>query len=508
MTVFRRFLLKNKTILMLSFIYFLFRLINLTSIPIFNDEAIYLDWGWREIHYPNNLFYSLFDGKQPFLMWMFGISESFFSDPLFAGRLISVITGFLTGLGIYYIGKKYFGRNIARYSFLFYIVIPLFSFFDRQALMESAISSVGVWSCYFLINIFNEKDRKSSIMLGIILGIGFFIKSTVLIFFISAIILSFFYLIKQADKQKKKIIQYIFLSFLISQIILIFLYTQDKFWSSLSMNNRYSLTITEIMSFPFSRWFQTIKNSLELEFWYLTPLPLILGTAGIINIFKRNTKRKYIACWFLINMIFMIFFARDISARYIVPFLPLFTIFICYFLFEVLKTKKTFSMVLFFLYVLFPSLITIVQIFSPLDYFYFLDKLTKLSQKQEYVAGWTSGYGVRDTYEFIKEKNKNNFAVVGVRLDAGNPENAIFTYFYKEANIKPIFLDSKGLSPNILSSNCIKSNIPIYFVSRSNQLAGLDKFLYEIKRFYKPEGKEYIGIYRLRNDCKDKVFIR
>jgi len=67
----------DKPLLFIILFYFLLRLPKLTLIPIFNDEAIYLDWGWREIHGGASLFYSLYDGKQPLLMWVFGIVKEF-----------------------------------------------------------------------------------------------------------------------------------------------------------------------------------------------------------------------------------------------------------------------------------------------------------------------------------------------------------------------------------------------------------------------------------------------
>ncbi len=54
----------------LLFALFLFvRLVNLTALPIFNDEAIYVNWGQIMVNKPGFAFYSLFDGKQPLLMW-------------------------------------------------------------------------------------------------------------------------------------------------------------------------------------------------------------------------------------------------------------------------------------------------------------------------------------------------------------------------------------------------------------------------------------------------------
>ena len=135
-------LLTHKLVFLFS-LFFILRIFLLTSLPIFNDEAIYLDWGWKEVHIPGALFYSLIDGKQPLLMWLFGISQSIFTDQLFAGRIVSVSAGLLTMVGLYKIGERFFSVNVGFLASILYIIIPLFSSFDRLALMESSISAIG-----------------------------------------------------------------------------------------------------------------------------------------------------------------------------------------------------------------------------------------------------------------------------------------------------------------------------------------------------------------------------
>lgn len=93
--------LKKYSLITLGVLYFLARLINLVKLPIFNDEAIYLNWGWKSLH-GAGLFHSLYDGRLPFLIWVFGILESLIESSLFLGRFISVIAGFLILLGIYF----------------------------------------------------------------------------------------------------------------------------------------------------------------------------------------------------------------------------------------------------------------------------------------------------------------------------------------------------------------------------------------------------------------------
>ena len=82
------------SLVLLLLIYFVFRLINLLLIPIFADEAIYLYWSQLIMaDYKRYLFYPLNDGKTPLFIWLLLPFLKFFADPLFAGRLLSVLFG-------------------------------------------------------------------------------------------------------------------------------------------------------------------------------------------------------------------------------------------------------------------------------------------------------------------------------------------------------------------------------------------------------------------------------
>lgn len=94
------FLSPYRYFFLLILLYGLTRLINVTILPIFNDESIYLRWGWLEVQ-SNSWFIPLYDGKQPLLTWAFGYAQVYFTDPLFGARLVSIATGLLTLLGIF-----------------------------------------------------------------------------------------------------------------------------------------------------------------------------------------------------------------------------------------------------------------------------------------------------------------------------------------------------------------------------------------------------------------------
>ncbi len=160
--------MKDKILLSLCAFYLLLTSANLTILPIFNDESIYLDWAIRSTTVPGMLYYSVYDGKPPLMIWLFGISEYFISDPLFAGRLVSVIFGLLTLIGLFFLSRLFLDKKSAYITCLLYIFTPLIYFFNRQALMESGVATAGVWSTYFFLLFMKNKNTKYAIFSGLI----------------------------------------------------------------------------------------------------------------------------------------------------------------------------------------------------------------------------------------------------------------------------------------------------------------------------------------------------
>jgi hypothetical protein len=151
-----------------------------------------------------------------------------------------------------------------------------------------------------------------------------------------------------------------------------------------------------------------------------------------------------------------------------------------------------------------PLIISILLILKPLQYFNLLDKFGPISQKRDYVTFWSSGFGFNEVKEYIQTLAINSPIMVGVRMDAGIPENAVIAYFQESKNVFVNYLDSPYI-PNFKSYECLQSKYPIYFISRDNNYAGLDKYLVELKRVYKPEGQHYIAIHQVRiNNCQGK----
>jgi 4-amino-4-deoxy-L-arabinose transferase-like glycosyltransferase len=157
------------------------------NFPIVGDESIYLRWA-EIIDHQGQWFISLLDGKQPLPFWLLAVQRFLWDgDPLLAARLLSVAAGLLATIGIYAIGKRLAGESAGLAGALLYAALPWAIMYDRLAFVESMVNLAGVVIVYTSIRCFqpgNESEAgwREVLFAGLAVGLGFFTKSTALLF--------------------------------------------------------------------------------------------------------------------------------------------------------------------------------------------------------------------------------------------------------------------------------------------------------------------------------------
>src|SRR3989344_9342987 len=109
-------------------LFFLLRLPNLTLQPIFADEAIYIRWAQVMRAEPTLRFLPLSDGKTPLFMWMMIPFFKVFEDPLYAGRFLSVLSGYLTLLGALFLGWRFINKKVGLWAAFLIAITPYIVF--------------------------------------------------------------------------------------------------------------------------------------------------------------------------------------------------------------------------------------------------------------------------------------------------------------------------------------------------------------------------------------------
>lgn len=495
--------LKSHPLLIIIIVYLVTRLVNLTLLPVFSDEALYMFWGWQVWEIPGRFWHPLTDAKQPFLTWLFGLGQNIFPDPLFGARFISVLTGLLTLLALWKIGNDFINRKAAILILISYLVSPIFIFFDRQALMESAITASAVWSLFFLLHLLDTHRLKYAIFLGLSLGLGFFTKSSAMIFLATTLIIL---CIKMAANKK------LFYSLSLSLITIIFvfvivnlpLFFQPLYWETLATNSRWIYTLPEILKFPIHQWADNLLGNTQIAFLFLTPLIFIFALIGMHSALKAKSlpagrqgyQLKAILLWFFISLtlnLISLKFMNFMSMRYITPFLPPLVIFSAYSLSQ--KSKWVIGLVLAF-----PAAVSLLLLLNPITFFRLESRINKYSYIEGYLTGADTGYEVNEIVKYFTPIAKNQKIVVTTAVHTFNPESGVWNYLRKNPNIKMAFLDSRLLG-SLEGIDCLKSPVPAYFVAKLNDTTGMENYFDKVTVITNSYNADYSTVYKLKENC-------
>lgn len=447
---------------------------------------------------PGHLYDSLNDAKQPLIIWLFGIFENFFSDPLFAGRFVSVLIGALSLLGIYKVTKKIAGQQPAYLAAALYAIVPTFVFYNRQALLEAGVACAGIWAANALLDFVQKPFIKNAIILGVILGVGFFIKSSSLIFVASTLIVVAYYVIW---KKRNTLIVPLFYSFVAFFLTDFFLFINPLFWQSFSSNSRYSFTLGELIKFPISAWVTNLFGFLTISLVFVTPLIFLSFLVGMYLLLRKPIdKHSIFSGYFIFALVLEMLTVKTQNTRYLVPFLPLLVVPAAYVL--TLVYKKNLWGKLFVCFTLFISLLlTLLQISNPKEYILQTSKITPMAETS-YIIGGTAGYGTQEAITYIKQHSSlTQPTLVVFGLNIGNPESAVDVYASKAPNLFPLHIDAKFFQ-NLESYQCMTSAYPLFFVTRNDQLLGLNRYFSLEKSFPTIDPSYSIRIYTLKKSCK------
>lgn len=382
------------------------RVYNLTILPVFVDEAIYVRWAQVMRAESTLRFLPLSDGKQPLFMWLVIPFLKLFSDPLLAGRLVSVVSGAATLVGIFLLTYALFkSKKVAIVAALIYAVSPFSFFFDRMALVDSLLSTFGIWTLFFALVALRNLRLDFAMLSGFALGGGLLTKSPAIFY---ALILPLTWLLTRWPEEiKGKVIHLIKLSglFLVTLAIGWGLYNILRLGPNFHMialrNKDYVFPISHLWTNPKDPLFAFVGRSFEW-IWSMGPsMTLVLAVVGLLN-FRRYPKEILVlGAWFLFPILVQSEFAKVFTARYILFSLPyLYILAASAFL---LKGKLSKILVAGLIILLFTAFkFDSLLLTSPEK----ADLPT--SERTGYLEEWTAGHGIKEVSEILREEYKKD----------------------------------------------------------------------------------------------------
>lgn len=480
------------------------RLINLAILPVFADEAIYIRWAQVMGNEPTLRFLPLSDGKQPLFMWILMFLVTRFPDPLFIGRLVSVVSGLGTMVGLFALTFYLFKNKwVALVSSFLWALSPFPFFFDRMALVDSLLACLGVWTIFLNVVTVKTKRWDVAMLTGFALGFAALTKSPAV--FIAILLPAAWILADWPRAIKGKLFLIVRLGTLLAVtfVIALFMYNIQRLGPNFNMLT----SRTGDYVFPISHLWENPKDPFIFHFhrnlewlWIMGPVGvMVLGLLGVlVNVKKYPKEMIYVfLCW-LFPVSVQAMFAKVFTARYVLFTVPfVFVLASSVFLIKN-KVVKILGVLGLFIFVAQSSWFNYLLLTNP--------ERADLprGERSGYLEEWTAGTGIREVSEFLKEehaKDSDTQIVVGTEGYFGTLPDGLQIYMDKTPKvvILGIGLDITGVNSSLWES--FEAGNKTYVVINSSRLKikeadwgskGL-KLLEKYPKALRPDGyKEFV----------------
>lgn len=397
---------------------------------------------------PTLRFLPVSDGKTPLFMWLMIPFFKLFDDPLFAGRILSVFSGFGTLLGVFVLGWRFFNLRVGLMGAFLIAITPYFVFFDRMALVDSMLAAFSIWSLIIALFLIKFPRIDLAMFLGYIMGGGLLTKPPG--FFSVLTVPATLALFNFRDKKRQDKFLKLFGLWVIAILITFALYNILRlgpgFNSLNSRNQDYVFSPIDLVGRPLDPFIPHIR---DISDWFprlLTPPVLVLVIAGVLTsllgIYISLRKREFtfenraalaILIWSLVPMMVQMALLKTFTARYILFTIPPLIVLAAWafdsFVTNV-KFKQWYTRILAILF-----LIPLAALFN----FYLITNPAKAAlpanERRGYLEDWTAGYGLKDIANFLEEKSKAGLVVVGTEGSFGTLPDGLQIYLDKNRQI-------------------------------------------------------------------------
>lgn len=273
----------------------------MADLPVVGDESLYLRWA-EIIDNQGNWFVSLLDGKPPLSYWLYWLARQTFDDPLYGPRLISVVAGTAATAGTYFVGRRLGGDRLGLITAALYGLFPWAMLFDRLAYAESLVNCLGVWTAYVGLRAFADQDASwvRSLGAGLLLGIGFFTKTTALLYApVFALAASLPGLANVRSRLPHLAGAYgVAAAFLGLNTLLTPEAPQIETSSAILHKTHFFIPPGELLAAPWTGLAANGPALFEFLSWYLTPLGLAAAVASLAYLAMRRSREA----WFLAGL--------------------------------------------------------------------------------------------------------------------------------------------------------------------------------------------------------------
>lgn len=513
--------------------YLLTRLIHLSAFPIFTDEGIYIHWSqvaWKDA---SVRFISLTDGRQPLQTWAtIPFLKLFPQNMLFAGRLFSVASGLVTLAGLITTMWYVINKKAAYYTGLLYVITPYFLFYDRMALVDSAVTAGIVWMFFFSIILARTLRLDVAMILGFITGFTLLGKSSVRLYTALMFLAVFLVIysrgihtikdyvlhIKESLFGKSHKIQKI-LNFIILYGVVVaigfLIYNVQRLSPYMHFveqkNATFVLTLPELLADPLS---QFPSNIINIPYYLLSEMGYVVGILALVGFYfmykNEKTLTSYLLSWIVLAAVLLSFVARVLFPRYIMPLGALLIMPGGYML-SYIKNKK-------YLVGIF------IVIFASITYFNYTILFDPANiplpqvDRGQYLEEWPAGWGIKEIVDLAREKSAEKPVYILADGDFGMAGDVLRSHirFGEEIHVRAYWPLSRE---NLMENQSLLKDNHVFVVYSHCKEKGFhdgitrDESCFEfeserplklIQKYIKPKGKAAIYLFELQPSAVNK----
>lgn len=392
-------------------LFFFTRVYNLTVLPIFTDEAIYIRWsqiGSRDAAWR---FISLVDGKQPLYTWIAMGFMRFIEDPVLAGRLVSVFAGFGSIVGIFFLGREIFKSvRIGVIASFFYLISPFALMYDRMALYDSLVAMFSIWNLYGAILLVRHIRLDIALVFGITLGLGMLNKSSGFLSLYMVPLTLFLFDVKKSGfiRRLGGWILCVLVAVLISQGLYSILRLSPLFGVIAQKNAVFVYPFADWLKHPTNFIIGNIRGMFDWLINYLTWPVWVAALLPILTFWRQPREKLLLYSWWLAPFVALALFARVLYPRFIFFMTMPLLIFAAVTVDGILKKyRRTVFGVFIIGIIIFPSIWTDYLLITNPVYAPIVQ-----ADRGQYINDWPSGWGVREVKDFLlKESTKGKVVV-------------------------------------------------------------------------------------------------
>lgn len=477
-------------------VYGLMRLPNLTKLPIFTDEAIYIRWSQIGSRDANWRFISLVDGKQPLFTWIMMILLRFISDPLLAGRLVSVLAGAASLVGIWFLSFELLGsQRISFIASLFYLISPFSLFYDRMALYDSLVATFFIWNFYLSVLLVRRRQLDIALILGLTLGAGMLNKSSgfLSLYLLPSTLLLFDFRSPQKLRELLKWLGLAVLTAVVSQVLYSILRLSPLFNMISQKDSVFIYTLREWLSHPFTFLEGNLRGLFDWLTGYLTKPIFVAAVLPLFFLRQKAAEKILLYIWWVAPFLALALFGKVLYPRFILFMsMPLL----------ILAAITTSAIVGYWRRTIF-SVVALLVIFVPslyADYFIVTNPLyapIPFADRGQYIDNWPAGWGVREVNSFLGREAQKGKITVYTDGTFGLMPYALEIYLVDNPNVK---IHGIWPLPPVPPGDMLKSagEMPTYFVLNQTQIVPAGWPLELLNEYQKGTQKESkLRLYRV-----------